>query len=256
MAARGLSALDAVRAASLAISSLEEVVSTDKVLIIRSDNRTNDVRIMIEEIATFLGLSIPPETRESIIKKLSLQEDVQGGIHFESQRTAALRFFGLPDSDDTERAGEVSELAASLADYDQLLRHGFIHSLRWPGALFHLLDKQSGPAIEAVDLTGPARFLVSGPYLGLPRGRWNAELAFSVWDNLSGNRILIDISTNSGETVLAKKEYILPKEGAFKCKLSFETVQSHLAIEIRTFLVQGAIEGSFCFQEVGLTRQL
>ncbi len=98
----------------------------------------------------------------------------------------------------------------------------------------------SGP----LDLLGPARILTFGPYFHLPVGSWMLEIVFSVVDNESGNGLMIDVFASAGRLLAAAKGD-LPKGGTFKMQLPFTIEDAAWTIEIRTFILTGAIEGRF-----------
>ena len=91
--------------------------------------------------------------------------------------------------------------------------------------------------------------------MGVPRGTWLATIAFSVANNISGNKILFDVAAAFGSDIIAKAEYKLPKEGAFLAEFEFSHLKPHLPLELRSFLLHGAIEGEFKLKKVVLELQ-
>ena len=70
---------------------------------------------------------------------------------------------------------QVDSLVSGLHDYDQLLEHRFIHTLKWPGTVFYLLDKGAGPAIEPVNLFGPRALSCRRTLPGITTGRLGCQ---------------------------------------------------------------------------------
>ena len=147
VAVRGMTALEAIRAASLSFAALKDAVSEKNVLIISSHKRINDVYNLLRQITRFLGFEASSDAIGTTTQSLQFSNDNDGGVYLESQTANAT-------SADPGVIAQVDALSDSLKDYDQLIERGFIHTLTWPGTVFHLLDKGAGPAIESVDLSG------------------------------------------------------------------------------------------------------
>jgi hypothetical protein len=232
--------LDAARATSRWFSAIAETVAAGNGLIVHTESGTQELKQVLSKIACFLGLSASSEAarRPPPQKQINALSDAFSAGTLEEAT-----------------AGLAKRLLSELKGYDQLLECRPNYCVHWPNSTFHLTDKDATLATDYIELTGPARLLVFGPYMGLPRGRWIAAPAITVADNLSGNNITIDISTNLGTEVLAKVKAKLPAEGEYWCEIAFEMPHSHLPIEVRLFLNQGAIEGKLRFNSVTLRRQ-
>ncbi len=250
VAERGKSALEAIRAASLSFAALRGAVSEESVLIVSSHNQINNVYDLLQRMTQFLGIQASPDTIAATMKSLNFSKYSDGGVYLEGQSAKALPNVKAAAIPNPTVIAQVDTLSSGLQDYDQLVERRYIHTLTWPGTIFHLLDKDAGPAIESVDLLGPARYLVSGPFMGLPRGTWLATIAFSVANNMSGNKIMFDVAAAFGADIVTKAECNLPEKGDFLAEFEFHHVKPHLPLELRSFLMQGAIEGRFSFKNV------
>lgn len=138
---------------------------------------------------------------------------------------------------------EQKDLLRRLAkSYEEVLRPRNIQSLHWP--VETLTNAEAGsPLAGPIELTGPGRLLTFGPYLHIPKGRWEVILTFSTIDNTSGNIFMVDVYSPTSQKVLAVGCLDLPVSGTFSTFLSIE-IQSPLhALEVRTFMPTGAIEG-------------
>jgi hypothetical protein len=252
---RGMAVSDAIRAASLSFATLTEAALAETTFIISSHNQMHDVHSLLHQIARFLKLPLSSEQVAAIIQLLHLEQAPDGRIYLKDQNGRTPTNATAAASANDAVIAQVKNLSSGLSGYDQLLHHRFIHTLNWPGSLFYLIDKGAGPAIEPVDLLGPARYLVTGPYLGLPRGTWVAKISFIISANLSGNKLMFDVAADSGKEIIGRADYDMPKEGTFVAKLTFHHHRPHLTLELRSFLLQGAIEGSFEFHNVLLKLQ-
>lgn len=134
--------------------------------------------------------------------------------------------------------GALDLLAAS---YDALAAGRRPATVCWPTSLALLWGEQPGPLQGPVELLGPARFIICGPYLHLPRGRWRMHVEIETRSCLSDNRIGADIFS---ETILAAATARLPSAGRYTFPLDFTITNPAAPVEIRLQVVTGCIEGS------------
>lgn len=117
---------------------------------------------------------------------------------------------------------------------------------QWPIPLFMTSDKKGQPLWanlrEAIDLTGPARTLIYGPYLHLPVGAWYLRGTLQVEDNHSRNVVQMDVT--AGERTLAMVKAPLPVEGEFAFEMTFEVDEPRDPMQLRVHILEGAIEGA------------
>ena len=149
VAERSKSALEAIRAASLSFAALRDAVSEESVLIVSSHNHINNVYDLLQRMTQFLGIQASSDTIAATMQSLHLSKCSDGGVYLEKQTAKA-----LPNANAAAIHAEVDALSSALQDYDQLIERRFIHTLTWPGTIFHLLDKGAGPAIEFCRFTG------------------------------------------------------------------------------------------------------
>ena len=148
------------------------------------------------------------------------------------------------------------ELRGALSDEDQMLFDDLgnalkpllsgapVPSFRCPLSALLNAEPPHRPISGPLDLLGPARILTFGPYLHFPVGAWIVEVVFAVVDNDSGNTLMIDVYSSSGQ-LLAVAKGELPKGGTFKMRLPFVVEDTGWMIELRTYILSGAIEGRF-----------
>lgn len=153
-----------------------------------------------------------------------------------------------PDSDWREHLSE------TLAGFAPLLDQQRVDTLTWPRQiLLTIKGDKTEPVTGPIDLTGPARTLIWGPYLNLPKGRWSVRPTFACARNLAGCRMGVDIYA---ETVRAASDFVLPEEGTYSFELAFDIAEPRQAIELRFFLREGLIDGIFDLQSVSLSRSV
>lgn len=186
---------------------------------------------------------------------LSLHKASDGNVYLEDQLERSLTSAGLPAEKKAIKPTWPAETVALLDGYNRILELAPISKICWPAELFLAKDiKKETPATEIIDLTGPARFLVHGPHLGLPRGEWKIAVSFDVASNISSNVVALDICQKRGQDVLVMGEAEMPASGAFCCDMTFLVSNPHLPIVLRLAIKQGAIEGKLRFLGAELER--
>jgi len=101
-------------------------------------------------------------------------------------------------------------------------------------------------------MVGRARYLVLGPYFHLPRGEWKVRVEIEVTHNESGNHIRSELV--SGDAVVAAIHAPLPKEGVFAFDMTLTVLEPFLPIDVRIYMLYGAIEGTFLLRGVRFDR--
>jgi len=138
-------------------------------------------------------------------------------------------------------------LCAAVASYVGLTEGQWPQQIVWPLALFHRPDGR--PWRAPIDLTGPARVVLYGPYLHLPVGQWTARVEFEIDGAVSGVEASTDVVVNE---VVTEKTFEMPAKGIFAYELSFRVENPHQWVEIRLFIKKSAIEGVFLPRSVGV----
>ena len=85
----------------------------------------------------------------------------------------------------------------------------------------------------------------------MPKGAWQVSITIEIAENFSGNHLIVDVAAGS---VLAAGETALPVSGIFGFDLSFEIVDPFVAVEVRSQITSGAIEGKLELREVVFRR--
>jgi hypothetical protein len=142
-------------------------------------------------------------------------------------------------------------MSACLESFESLLRKTAVNQICWPREVFLNADEQGAFVTAPVNLTGRARLFLYGPYLHVPRGLWIAEITFEIRENFSGNILKVDICF---EEVAGEWKFQLPENGIYTFELSLKIFEPRHPVQIRFFLMEGAIEGSFDLKRVNLRR--
>ena len=148
------------------------------------------------------------------------------------------------------QTAEARHLLTMVANaYRPIFDRKSLSNLVWPRELFFTCNEGYGHP-EHIELTGPARCLIWGPYLHLPPGQWIARVEFEVRANWTGNSLEADIY--DGVDIMAIIRTELPAEGIFSFELPFSLATCDRRLEIRLYLMKGAIEGQLGLRSVSL----
>lgn len=247
---RPMSFLDSIRHTSLYISSLADVLADPSTVVFGTRARTALVRDFLPRFFRAMQLPEDPTLLPRVLRRICPEEsswDVLTVDQAIKSSQPSVEVQGLL-SEWSER--EVEAFRKVAADYQQILDRKPTIQFTWPAAILH--SPTSGYTTEKpLALIGPARPLIWGPYMHLPKGRWLASMEFEVCDNHSPNtviaEVLVDWKTES------KGEFDLPLQGIFVWNLEFEVKDVTKPIEVRLTLSKSAIEGTFFLREVRLS---
>jgi hypothetical protein len=167
------------------------------------------------------------------------------------QHIAELSAPGPTPANTAEPAEMLEAVQRCLAGFEPMMTRKAVDYVEWPREVFLDADREGIPLCREIDLTGPARLLLFGPFLHLPKGSWTASTTFEVSKNFSGNILKIDIYY---EGVIGEWECSMPKEGVYNFDLRFNIPEPRFPIQMRFYIQQGAIEGSFDLKRVVLRR--
>ncbi|MFT4115583.1 hypothetical protein [Bradyrhizobium sp.] len=119
----------------------------------------------------------------------------------------------------------------------------------WLGPLFLLGDFPDTWMRGPVDLSGPARCVLYGPYLHLPPGHWRTRLVVGLAGHDGREPFTVEIVC--GE-VIARGTFCAEGSGLFEVEMEFVHRDPHVPIELRLFLDVGAIYGWLSRFEISL----
>lgn len=230
--ARGMSTPHALRFLTQTLATLAPALTGGQALAVCSRDTDAPLAWLLARLLEFIG-------RDSIDVAAALQRI--GAADAKTLRSYTQMHFPSSEAE-TPPADELAVMRALAQSYQPLLSGRAMAAASWPTELFLYWDRPGKFLHGPVDLTGPARFIVCGPYLHLPRGRWRARFLVRISDNWSGNRMSLDIFS---QEVLAGIAADLPAEGLYEFEIGFEAREAYAPLEARIQIQQGAIEGTF-----------
>ena len=179
---------------------------------------------------------------------LSSQDLERVEFHVAELSRLGVVFADLPDV--VEPTTRLSELAmAVLPKFGNPEEEGLAASVEWPSSLFLLGDSPDTQMQGPVDLAGPARCVLYGPYMHLPSGRWSALVTLELADCFGDRPFTLEIVCGD---VIAKGRFYCEGSGAFETRLDFEHRDPHVPIELRLFQDAGEISGAITGFDINL----
>ena len=237
--------MEALRIASQAICSVcfISLVSEPNVLPVTSAEHKRKLEDTILNICEFYSIEDPPKIAASIIKHASMARQSTFADFVSQQQPSP--FTGT----DNARVDDlVFPVEFILHEYAKIGVSKPNPEISWPTALF-LDAARPGENIKGpIDLLGPSRFLIYGPYMHLPAGDWHVFVAIEVSENKSRNRLLVDVA--SFGCVLTGVRTQLPESGLFKFHIRCRIEDPFLPVEVRFIMLEGAIEGRLWLRQV------
>jgi hypothetical protein len=228
-----------------------DVCRGDGVLVVTIRDGRRPLRDMLTRIAAHFGLEDPAEVAAKTLRKLGYAEDapdtfvahmVKSGLRITSPTSEALR----------ENAEGRAIIKLMASQYEGVGAGQGGRRIEWPTEMFLDWDRPGGFLSGPIEMLGPARFIICGPYFHLPIGEWTAEIVIELADNPSGNRLCVDLF--SGE-ILSGVVMPLPASGVFTFSISFRVTDPFLPVELRFQLLEGAIEGRLALRAASFVRK-
>ena len=139
---------------------------------------------------------------------------------------------------------------ATLAAAHAYARHGVRQTQIWPRAMLLDGDHPDHPLPRRIDLTGPARTLAYGPYIGFSPGPARLAVVLAVAANCRHAEMAIELH---GAHMLGRGLFTLTRPGLFSAQIDATIPSARQPLEIRLKSERGAIEGVIGVDQVVLT---
>jgi hypothetical protein len=143
-------------------------------------------------------------------------------------------------------------LAGELADFYLVPLQSYAAGatqalLHWPRAGFRLGEPPHETAPERVELVGPSRSLVYGPYLPLPAGWWEVEVRLYFSEEACRRTFSVDMVGEDNVGTIRLKP---TSAGTFRARMIFHNPRADFPLALRVVLEHGAIEGRIGLESV------
>jgi hypothetical protein len=229
---RQISVYDATRFCTLMLSALAPAFLHAKALVV---DHQGSAEQMTTEVIDYLF----PKRGEGVSKQ-AVEHLSQAGYIARDVTVDRAAYLAEMDRADEASRRLFKAAVLTLSGYAELFARAWPAHIEWPMELFRGPDEL--PPSARIDLTGPARALLFGPYLHLPAGAWSARVEFEINQAFSGFEAVADVRVHQTVT---KGILTVPAKGIFAYDIRFEVVDPAHDIEIRLFMTKGAIEGVF-----------
>jgi hypothetical protein len=249
-ARRGYAHIHAARVASISASVLEEIlVAPDVMLISAHRYGTMSLRQFLGSLASYLAVAVSDRQLDSVAQELA------GSFGCSVQLDKPWMGACVEGSSDTSPMDDDRQDRLSFERKLQFYQgEGGQHPLSrvvWPAEVFVHVDSGDTPLAGKIDLTGPQRPLINGPWFGLPRGRWRASIEFEVSSNMMGCVMNVNVV---GGRLLRQGRFELPESGNHSCALDFNHDDARSPIMLQFFLERAVLQGEFRLVQIILER--
>jgi hypothetical protein len=253
VASRGISIEQALTFSSQCLSTLSVLCGGQNVLHIRTKQYAEGIREYVRHLIDFCGFQVSEERFESILGDLITNYESSVDLCVGDEVTRCIPHARMPGSYQVPDSRRWESLNCVALQYAVILHNKLINHLVWPREIFFDGNRPEHFVSGPQSMLGPSRCLIFGPYMHLPRGIWEARVEIEVDGNVSGNEISSDI-ISCGTPAFAATKSPLPRRGVFAFNMAFEVSEPFLPLEVRIFILQGAIEGVFLLRTVELKR--
>jgi hypothetical protein len=224
----GLSRDTIIRSLSASVTVLGQAAGSRSALIV-TRHPGQAVRPLLDRVLTHLGVAMPPADAAQLAARFGAGQ---------SAAEAVLR----PPHDSGELPQEDAALVhTALAPACRYAATGQRTAIVWPRACLFWGDRPGEPAPRVLDLTGPSRVLVYGPYFRLPPGRWTARAIVAFSPLCRGMGFTVELH---GSAEFGRRRFVVQQAGVFAIGFRVMVPSAREALEIRLVSQSGAIEGN------------
>jgi len=244
MTARRFDVSQALRLVSHSFATLGALSDAVGARRISADPQT-PVASWIDSVAAVLNLSPQhwQEAREDLLERYSA---------FPTLGEAFFHFVQGAAEVEHNTAALSSRSLATLTAFTKAYERHRVTDVIWPAEVMLDGAPPYRSLVAPIDLTGPARILVFGPYLHLQRGDWVATIEFNLSHCPGGNALEFDVTADG--KIKSSERFLLDAAGTYRLSASFAVEEPSMPIECRCFLAEGAIAGQFEMVQIRLRR--
>jgi len=242
MAARETDLRTAIQIYAQSAACLAPYIEAGSLTMLQRPAGAMSLEALILEVCDACRFTIEPDALRRVMESLAPSANAAASETVESQLALHVpqtrpigAYADVMSSEDHRLVTDALDSYATLLD-------GEIPAFRWPTRMFRDSFRTEEAIEGPVDLTGPARYLMFGPLLHLPPGRWRASIVFRVDDNLSGNTLMSDVVADN--QICNTGEGVLPPSGVFSFEIDFVVRDPRLPVAVRLATRSGAIEGT------------
>ena len=203
----GLDWKSALRAAAGSCAALIGTIAIPEALVLRADDHFRDTVATAQAMAAWLDL---PSDAGAIAGLVSAYED-----------PGAAAADDLDSWWNTLAQQQRSAIDGALNAYQEYFREGRLGQIVWTRELFFVGDDPQTAADHVIDIAGPVRYLLFGPYIALPPGEWDAKVVIAVSSKAAELPYTVEILAGAQFACLAQGTIQPQREGLCEAHLRF-----------------------------------
>lgn len=240
----GIEWKSAVRATATSCASMMNLENLPGGLVLRADREGRDAVATASAIANWLDLDVTPADVTAVVQQLPDPVPISAQYDLEAWWAQT-----------STRDRSIAE--GALAAYKQLFSGGRMGDLVWARDLFFVGDQHDASADQIIEVGGPGRCLLFGPYMAVPLGLWAATLVLAVSRSAANLDYDFEVVAGSQFKCLGRGVIQPHREGVCEATIEFAITElTDQPIEIRVFSSQTAFDGQLALVHVGLVPRL
>jgi hypothetical protein len=231
----------ATRAAAGSCASLIGYGEMPGALVLRADREGRDPRAAATAIAQWLGIEISPVEIEVVVQGLTDPGASSAQAEFDAW------WSGIPVQDRTLVDG-------ALNGYIEYFSGGRMGVLFWERGLFFVGDDPKAAADHVLDVSGPIRYLLFGPYIAVPPGLWSATVVLAVARGAASYSYSVEICAGRSFVLLGRGTIEPGREGLCETTIDFAISEAtEQPVEFRVANLQPVLAGRLALAHVTLS---
>jgi len=239
--------IEAIRVCSASYSANLALRKGPKVAVL---DREMDINLpdLLRAMCAHLNLNIEATEILSYAAHITPKEMAEGTLG-----AAVRKFEGVADrSPSTDELAEI--LIPSVLDpLAALITRHEIAAVVWPRNAFYSAERPTEMAPVSIDLMGPARMLVHGPYMHLPPGKYRAEILVDLFETERDASFRVEI--HAGEVCLKRVRFASPAPGRFAAAFEFQHPNAGPELQAQIITERGALDGRLSLLQVSFMPQ-
>ncbi len=159
---------------------------------------------------------------------------------------------GAPPSPEIPSSGQRA-IDGALAAYADQFAGASLGRIIWRRELFIVYADEFTRPTGIIDIAGPPRTLIYGPYIHLPPGRWSARVVLGFSAEAAGSRFVVDAYADPDPQPLGEVVLVPPRGGVYSTDIDFSLERPNAkGIEIRILVTSDNARGQIAFGHVVL----
>lgn len=234
----------AIRAAAGSCAAMVSCTALPGALVLRADREGRDPTAAATAIAQWLNLEIGPTAIAALVQS---QPDPSTML---TPRELDGWWDGIPATDRAVADG-------ALKGYIDHFSGAGMGQIVWARDLFLIGDDPHAAATRAIDVRGPVRNLLFGPYMTLPPGVWEATIVLAVSKEAANLNYSVEVLAGPSCACLARGTIQPRGEGVCELTVEFTVAEStDQPISLRIVNLCWAFNGRLALAHVALSPRL